>query len=331
VRRAPDSQEQPEELRDYLLRSADELRGAVVFPTRDFDLLFLDHFRADLSPCYRLCIPSHECLGRVLDKQKLMAVAKEAGVSVPRTMKVSSGQDLLRVACEVSFPCVVKPVSSSQWRTPGSWTRVGGRTAFLVRDLLELQEEYQRVSSVLPDVLIQEWIPGPTGQIAVLGGYVDEGGEPLTFFTAYKVLQSSDDFGTGCIVRSEEIPELLEPTIRLWRALEYQGMAEVEYKYDSRNGEHKLIEINARHWDQHHLGSARWLGKRTALWYAYRGRSDKQWFKMPLSSEAAIFMSLAVEAEGRPQIDSTEGIIRVAYIEQHPATGIAVLERIENR
>jgi len=108
-------------------------------------------------------------------------------------------------------------------------------------------------------------------------------------------------------------------------------MAEVEYKYDSRNGEHKLIEINARHWDQHHLGSARWLGKRTALWYAYRGRSDKQWFKMPLSSEAAIFMSLAVEAEGRPQIDSTEGIIRVAYIEQHPATGIAVLERIENR
>jgi predicted ATP-grasp superfamily ATP-dependent carboligase len=100
---------------------------------------------------------------------------------------------------------------------------VGGRTAFLVRDLLELQEEYQRVSSVLLDVLIQEWIPGPTDQIAVLGGYVDEGGEPLTFFTAYKVLQSSDDFGTGCIVRSEEIPELLEPAIRLWRALEIPG------------------------------------------------------------------------------------------------------------
>jgi len=223
VRRAPDSQEQPEELRDYLLRSADELRGAVVFPTRDFDLLFLDHFRADLSPCYRLCIPSHECLGRVLDKQKLMAVAKEAGVSVPRTMKVSSGQDLLRVACEVSFPCVVKPVSSSQWRTPGSWTRVGGRTAFLVRDLLELQEEYQRVSSVLPDVLIQEWIPGPTGQIAVLGGYVDEGGEPLTFFTAYKVYSLLMISEPGALFVVKKFPNSWSPPFGCGEPLNTRG------------------------------------------------------------------------------------------------------------
>jgi predicted ATP-grasp superfamily ATP-dependent carboligase len=33
-------------------------------------------------------------------------------------------------------------------------------------------------------------------------------------------------------------------------------MAEVEYKFDPRSKEFKLIEINTRHWDQHELGRA---------------------------------------------------------------------------
>jgi D-aspartate ligase len=273
VRPAPNSQEQPEELLKFLLRAGAELGGSVIFPTRDFDVLFLDRYRAELAPHYRLAIPPHGVLERVLDKQALVLAARQAGVAVPRTMKASSGEDLDRVSAEVGFPCVVKPVSSFQWRTTGSWEKVGGKKAFLARDLEELRSEYARVANVNPEVLIQEWIPGGTDQIGVLGCYAGEGGQLLAYFTVRKILQSPDDFGTGCIVRSEAIPELLEPTERLLQALNYQGMAEVEYKFDQRTSEHKLIEINTRHWDQHNLGAASGVN---LSWVAYSSLTGRK-------------------------------------------------------
>jgi len=273
VRPAPNSQQEPEALVEFLLRAAGELRGAVIFPTRDFDVLFLDRYRLQLEPHYRLGIPPRRCLLRVLNKQALVCAAREVGVAVPRTLALRSGEELTRVAEEVGFPCVVKPISSYHWRETNNWERVGGRKAFLVTTLRELSREYERVREAHPEILVQEWIPGNTENLVVLGAYVREDSQPLAWFTARKVVQSPDDFGTGCIVRSEEIPELFEPTLRLWQTLEYQGMAEVEYKRDSRTGKFFLIEMNTRHWDQHGLGRASGINLSLT---AYRHLSGQQ-------------------------------------------------------
>jgi predicted ATP-grasp superfamily ATP-dependent carboligase len=53
---APNASQEPEKLADFLLRAASLLGGAVVFPTSDFDVLFLDRFRSSLEPHYRLSI-----------------------------------------------------------------------------------------------------------------------------------------------------------------------------------------------------------------------------------------------------------------------------------
>jgi D-aspartate ligase len=257
VRFSPNSQEQPELLVEFLLRAAGELQGAVIFPTRDFDVLFLDRYRDQLKPHYRLAIPPQRSLNRVIDKHALVEVAQEAHVAVPKTMVIRGTADLKRVPQWVGFPCVVKPVSSYQWREGANWEKVGGRKAFLVDSMETLEQEYARVCVAHNELLVQEWIPGKAEDIVVLGGYVGANSEPLAYFTARKIIQSPDEyFGTGCVVRSEEIPQLLEPTRRLWQVLNYRGMAEVEYKFDARTGEYKLIEMNTRHWDQHELGKA---------------------------------------------------------------------------
>src|ERR1700733_1065679 len=267
VRPAPNSHEQPEKLADYLLRASKELRGAVIFPTRDLDVLFLDRYRDVLGEHYRLAIPPRDALHRVVDKHELASIAEKAGLPVPKTMILRSPQELDQVAMRVGFPCVMKPVSSYQWRGGQNWETVGGRKAFLVESLEILKTEYETVRQVCHEALVQEWIPGGTENIVVIGGYVNAQSKALAYFTARKILQSPDEcFGTGCIVRSEDIPELLEPTQRLWKALNYQGMAEVEYKFDLRSNEFKLIEINTRHWDQHELGSASGVN---LSWVAY--------------------------------------------------------------
>ena len=193
----------------------------------------------------------------MVDKDALASVARKADLPVPKTMVIRSADDLDQVPSQIGFPCVLKPVSSYQWREGGNWDAVGGRKAFLVESMEMLEKEYAMVRLAHHEVLVQEWIPGGTENIVVIGGYVGADSEPLAYFTARKIVQSPDEFfGTGCIVRSEDIPELLEPTQRLWKALDYRGMAEVEYKFDPRSKEFKLIEINTRHWDQHELGRA---------------------------------------------------------------------------
>ena len=252
VRFAPDSQSQPEQLADYLRKAAEELRGAVIFPTRDADVVFLDRYREELKE-YRLSIPTRESLARVLDKGELAEVAAAAGVPVPKTLMVHNASELETVPLRVGFPCVVKPVSSYMWRGDGKWQAVGCRKAFRADTRNQLQEEYDQVSQVNPEVLVQEWIPGSTQDIAILGGYFGRGSEPLGYFCARKLVQEPDDFGTGCVVQNVDLQELVEPSARLCKSLAYRGMAEIEYKRDANTGEYKLIEINTRHWDQHEL------------------------------------------------------------------------------
>jgi predicted ATP-grasp superfamily ATP-dependent carboligase len=193
---------------------------------------------------------------KVIDKACLVEIAIQAGVPTPRSVVVRGHRDILFIAEKVGFPCVVKPVKSVDWRSGSNWQKVGGRKAYLVANEAEFREEYDRIVSITPELLVQEWIPGSTEQIVILGGYVGDDGNPLAYFTARKLVQSPEDFGTGCIVEVVDLPQILEPTIKLCRALNYRGMAEVEYKRDDRTGEYKLIEINTRHWDWHRLGMA---------------------------------------------------------------------------
>jgi len=106
---------------------------------------------------------------------------------------------------------------------------------------------------VNPDVLVQEWIPGSTRDIAIMGGYFGENSEALGYFCARKLVQEPDDFGTGCVVQHVPLQEIVQPSLRLCKSLGYRGMAEIEYKRDEKTGEYKLIEINTRHWDWHQL------------------------------------------------------------------------------
>lgn len=265
VRRAPNSQDAPKQLLETLRNMADEFAGAVVFPTRDADVLFLDQFRSELG-MYYLAIPAKDALWGAMDKYGLVLTARETGIPTPRTVEVSSPGGLKVVPSEVGFPCVLKPIHAYQWRIGDAWHQVGARKAVVANSVEELRNEYAKVSRVTPRILVQEWVPGGDGNIVILGGYANHTSELVSYFTARKLLQSPSGCGTGCIVESEYIPEIVEHSRKLFRALRYQGIAEVEYKLDSASGDFKLIEINTRHWDQHQLGQASGIN---LTWIAY--------------------------------------------------------------
>lgn len=269
----PNGRDEP----DALFRRLVELkerhaRTPVLFPTRDLDVVFLREYRERLSPFYRLPRSLDGSLARILDKLELAEVARDLQMHVPKTVGCESVEDLEARLGDLTFPLVVKPRYSYQWRRSGADKIVGAKKAIMVESPEELRREVGRLAGAAADMLLQEFVPGGDADIVVCCGYVDRNGELAGHFTAKKVYQYPSLFGTGCVVELADIPRIVEPSLKLLRAFGYSGLAEIEFKYDRRADRYLLIEVNPRHWDQHELGT---LAGVNVSWIAYRDLIDR--------------------------------------------------------
>ncbi len=254
---SPDSRKEPEALVAFLLSYGERMgRRGVIFPTRDDDVVFLDRFRRELAPFFDLVVPSSSAIAVCLDKWQTYLCAKQAGVSTPKCWMVDSEADLERAMQEATYPCVLKPLAAHHWRRGHNWDIVGGRKAIPVYSREELAAEYANVARADKRALLQEMIPGGDDSLVVTACYIDREFRWAGAFNAQKLIQEPSVFGTGCVVRTVQRQELFDPTRKLLQQMNFSGIAEVEYKWDSSDNQFKLIEVNPRPWDQHRLGNA---------------------------------------------------------------------------
>jgi predicted ATP-grasp superfamily ATP-dependent carboligase len=253
---SPDSRSEPEALLGYLLAMGTGLKHrAVIFPTRDDDLVFLDRFRHELSPYFDLAIPESPVLNACLDKWQTYLWARKAGVPAPACWVIESSDDVPRVLQEASFPCVLKPLASRDWRQGDNWEIVGARKAICVSSPAELLSEYTSIARADKRALLQELIPGGDECLMIGACYLDKKSNWVAGFNTRKVIQVPEGFGTGCIVQAANYPDLFDRTLRLLQTMQFTGIAEVEFKWDASKNDYQLIEINPRPWDQHRLGN----------------------------------------------------------------------------
>jgi len=255
--RCPDSRNEPAQLLDFLTNMGRGIgNGAVIFPTRDDDVLFLDRFRRELERSFVLAVPEGGALRACLDKWETYLCARRAEVATPQCWLIEDEPALHRIIGEITYPCVLKPVVANDWRKNRNWEIVGGRKAISVSSQQELLAEYDVIAATGHRTLLQELIPGGDDALAIAACYMDRESNMVASFNTQKLLQVPEGFGTGCIVQAAEYPQLFEPTLRLLQALHFTGIAEVEYKWNACKSEYQLIEINPRPWDQHRLGKS---------------------------------------------------------------------------
>jgi predicted ATP-grasp superfamily ATP-dependent carboligase len=96
---------------------------------------------------------------------------------------------------------------------------------------------------------------GGESQFAYCAFFKD--GAALASMTVRRRRQHPSDFGrASTFVETIELPELEQQSLSFLRAIDYYGLVELEYKRDPRDGRHKLLDVNARTWGYHTLGSA---------------------------------------------------------------------------
>jgi predicted ATP-grasp superfamily ATP-dependent carboligase len=250
----PDSRNAPEGLLVFLRKFGEEHGGPlIIFPTRDEDVLFLDRYRNQLAPYFKPVVPESPVVQACLDKWETYRSAQRAAVAAPRSWLIEGEPDLLRAIAEATFPCVLKPVASYHWRKGGNWEKVG-RKVVAVASREELLAEYAAIARAEQRAVLQQMIPGGDDCLAITACYADRQSRLAAFFNTKKLVQIPEGFGTGVVVQAADYPELIDPTARLLAVMRFTGIAEVEYKWDAARREYKLIEINARPWDQHRLG-----------------------------------------------------------------------------
>ena len=64
--------------------------------------------------------------------------------------------------------------------------------------------------------------------------------------TGVKVRQGPLHFGTSAVFRTTPQPRVRELGLRLLESAGYKGFAQVEFAYDRRDGDYKLLEVNTR-------------------------------------------------------------------------------------
>jgi D-aspartate ligase len=251
----PNGRDEPERLRDRLIELSRAVpKPPILFPTRDFDVLFLHEYRDALAPGYVLPQPAGSSILRIMDKLELARIAEEQGIRVPATLVCRSAAELERELPGLRFPVILKPRFAYQWRRSGLWEKVGGVKAIIVESADELRAQYHRLSAFQPEVLLQRYVSGHDDDIVVCGCYVNRDGQLLGYFTGRKIRQNPPLVGTGSVVEATDVPTIAGSSLRLLKAFGYSGIAEVEFKFDRAAQAYFLIEVNPRHWDQHELG-----------------------------------------------------------------------------
>jgi predicted ATP-grasp superfamily ATP-dependent carboligase len=236
-----DNVHEPESLLAYLVNHVE--RG-VLIPGTDANVRFLSrHKRRLLDEGFRLCIPDETVLTKAVNKSDLADFCAERGFPVPRTVVVDSVSDLHAVVERLQFPVVLKGVFmknhafvSSADELPRAYElfrrRFGGKT-----------DQCRAVA--------QEWIPGPSERFAKLYVVCDEQSRVVAHHTLRRVrvhVRRDGSQGDTLIAKTEKIEPFIKRWLPFFEAIRWVGVASLECKYDERDGEYKIIEINPRPW-----------------------------------------------------------------------------------
>jgi D-aspartate ligase len=241
VIRAPHPDKDEAQFVKVLLDAAHRCPGSLLIPASDAALGTVARHKTSLEDAGLIVASDDaEVTETLLNKAKTFALAHSAGVPGPATFAPSNEEDVRRFCESAEFPAVVKPELSHIYRelVGVKWTRVDSTE--------EALRAYAVARSHSLEVVLQELIPGDEQCGAVYNSYFWNG-EPLVEFTSRKIRNSPPDTGSPSVVVSEWMPEVAEQGRRLLRAAKFSVYSCTEFKRDPRDGQYKVMEVNARH------------------------------------------------------------------------------------
>ena len=226
------------------------LRNWILFPTRDETVVAFSRHRAELSGFFRVPTPDWETVKWAWNKKNTYELARKLNIPCPQTFNPRSEGELEGLRSQL--PLAIKPAIKE------NFFYATGAKAWRAQTFDELGQIYRKAARYISpqEILVQQIIPGDgSHQVSYCAFFCH--GQAQGSLVARRARQHPREFGRAATyVETIELPIIEELSQRFLKAIDYYGLVEVEFKYDPRDGEYKLLDVNARSWGFQSLGSA---------------------------------------------------------------------------
>jgi len=222
-----------------LLEIAGKLGGRpILIPTSDKNTMWVAENADALRTAFRFPHLDASLIERLCDKSRMQVLATQHGVPIARSMVPRSKEDLEQFLDTAAFPVMVKAIDAERLRS-----RVG-RSKIIVKSSHELLELYALAADYQdPNMMLQEFIPGEDW---MFDGYFDQTSQCLFGATARKIRRFPSNTGVTSLGICLHNDTVERTTIEFMKAIGYQGILDIGYRYDQRDGKYKVLDVNPR-------------------------------------------------------------------------------------
>lgn len=218
------------------------LQDWLLLPCADNEVKLVAENHDGLRQRFQVLGTPWEALQHLCNKQLLVQAAEKAGIAIPKSYDVNSVEDAARI--DVTFPVVLKPamrLERNAFTTDKAWRAD-------TRD--ELIERYRLAAALQgrDGIVVQEYIPGGgEAQFSYAGLWFRNA--PVAELSARRTRQYPVEFGyTSTFVEIVADDEVMQISRKLLSSVGFEGLVEVEFKYDARFGAYKILDVNPRSW-----------------------------------------------------------------------------------
>ncbi len=200
--------------------------------------------------------PDLEVVNNLLIKEKFYDIYKDMGIDIPKTYlyPCNKNDDINKIKKYFNneYPIIIKPSDGVEYHKLDD---AGLAKVYKAHDELELEKIIKKIENAgyNKNLIIQEFIPGDDSALFDSIFYVGKDKKAKLATFAQIGLQEHTPTGIGnCTVLvngfdehgyKEEIVYKLKEFIE---KINYNGFAEFDMKYDSRDNKYKVLEINPR-------------------------------------------------------------------------------------
>lgn len=263
---------------DSLLRLVRKEHFDLLIPITDFSLIPILERKEEFEDYVPVAAPSYDVAMKTFDKAKTLQIAKNLNIPFPQTVLVRNFADVQEISKTLRYPVVIKPRMKVFWRrNTAELMKVTPANYANNRD--DVLEKYRKLAGKykfgVPDnfFLIQEQVLGTGFGVELLMS----DSKNKAVFMHERLREYPTTGGASTLRVSSHNDTMLCYAVKLLRAMNWEGAAMVEFKYDAETQTVNLMEVNGRLWGSLSLAIAAGVDFPNLLYKFY----TQQEFKLP--------------------------------------------------
>lgn len=212
-------------------------RPAVIIPADDVGAVWIAENAERLRPFFLFPRIDPALPGLLSNKRSLSALCRKLGIPTPALSSPDSLDAVEKFASQATFPVVVKADARTIARGSRSVSLVHTREALLA---------IWRATPFPDGLAFQEYIPKHCAEDWIFQAYSNPAKGCLLSFTGRKQHSWPAFAGPTVLGVAASNAVLREQSERLIKAIGYVGVMDLDYRFDKRDGQYKLLDFNPR-------------------------------------------------------------------------------------